>query len=303
MAEDVAVSEETLTDALSLLVNMGKVLLQNAKEEAAASLENFVPHKITTLFGLITAGANFYKSLGVKKKSEAEAIWQKSYHCAAVREQVEELLQLENEWDSFLESVDEGLQTTDVQLSGGNKTDSLSPETLFTDGRSGKSVTLGQYLGQGQSLLLVLTRHFGCLLSRDHVTELEACQALLEARSVRVLIVSFGSVEGAQLWLEQTGCTFDILLDPQRKVYRSFGLGSSYIKVMKFDCLLQYSNYVAANIDFPDFPHRLLEDLYQLGGDFLLDDAGKVLLSHPSKNPLDRPTVEDVLQAVDRELH
>uniref|UniRef100_A0A3Q0RKV2 Selenoprotein L n=1 Tax=Amphilophus citrinellus TaxID=61819 RepID=A0A3Q0RKV2_AMPCI len=109
------------------------------------------------------------------------------------------------------------------------------------------------------------------------------------------------SVEGAQLWLEQTGCTFDILLDPQRKVYRSFGLGSSYIKVMKFDCLLQYSNYVAANIDFPDFPNVCLS--FQLGGDFLLDDAGKVLLSHPSKNPLDRPTVEDVLQAVDRELH
>lgn len=35
MAEDVAVSEETLTDGLTLLVNMGKVLLQNAKEEAA----------------------------------------------------------------------------------------------------------------------------------------------------------------------------------------------------------------------------------------------------------------------------
>uniref|UniRef100_A0A3Q2WUN5 Uncharacterized protein n=1 Tax=Haplochromis burtoni TaxID=8153 RepID=A0A3Q2WUN5_HAPBU len=182
----------------------------------------------------------------------------------------------------FLESVDKDLQTTDVQLSGGKTADSLSPETLFTDGRSGRSVTLSQYLGQGQNLLL-----------------LTANQALLEARSVRVLVVSFGSVEGAQLWLEQTGCTFDILLDPQRKVYRSFGLGSSYAKVMKFGCLLQYSDYVVANIDFPDFPHRLLEDSYQLGGDFLLDSAGKVLLSHPSKNPLDRPTVEDVLQSVD----
>uniref|UniRef100_A0A669CIJ4 Uncharacterized protein n=3 Tax=Oreochromis niloticus TaxID=8128 RepID=A0A669CIJ4_ORENI len=161
MAEDVAVSEETLTDGLTLLVNMGKVLLQNAKEEAADSLENFVPHKITTLFGLITAGAKFYSSIEVKKKCEAEAVWQKSYHNAVVREQVQELQQLEKEWDSFLESVDKDLQTTDVQLSGGKMADSLSPETLFTDGRSGKSVTLSQYLGQGQNLLLVLLRHFG----------------------------------------------------------------------------------------------------------------------------------------------
>jgi len=48
-----------------------------------------------------------------------------------------------------------------------------------------------------------------------HVASL---QAALEARSVRVLVVSFGGMEGAQLWLEQTGCTFDLLLDPQRKV-------------------------------------------------------------------------------------
>ncbi|KAI3364491.1 hypothetical protein L3Q82_011272, partial [Scortum barcoo] len=241
------------------------------------SLENFVPYKITTLFGLITAGADFYKSIGVKKKSDAEATWQKFYHHAAVREQVDELLQLESEWDSFLESVDRGLQTSDGQLSGRQIADSLSPDAPLTDARTEKSVTLGQYLVQGQKLLL----------------------AALEARSTRVVVVAFGSVEGARLWLEQTGCTYDMLLDPQRKIYRSFGLGSSYAKVMKFGCLLRYSEYEAAGRDFPDFPPRLLEDIYQLGGDFLLDAAGKVLLSHPSKNPLDRPSVTDILQAVE----
>lgn len=161
MAEDVTASDETLTSGLTLLVNLGNVLLQNAKQDAEVSLENFVPHKITTLLGLITAGAHLYKSLGVKKKSEAEAIWQKCYHKAAVREQLEVLLQLESEWDSFLESVDRGLKTTDRQLSGAKTADSLSPDTSFTDGRSGECVTLGHYLGQGRKLLLVLIRHFG----------------------------------------------------------------------------------------------------------------------------------------------
>lgn len=116
---------------------------------------------------------------------------------------------------------------------------------------------------------------------------------------MRVLVVSFGSVEGAQLWLEQTGCTFNIVLDQQRKIYRSFGLGSSYAKVMRFGCLLQYGEYGAVDRDFPDIPPRLLEDIYQMGGDFLLDDTGKVLLPHPCKTPLDRPTVSHILQAVD----
>uniref|UniRef100_A0A3B4WT94 Thioredoxin-like protein AAED1 n=1 Tax=Seriola lalandi dorsalis TaxID=1841481 RepID=A0A3B4WT94_SERLL len=108
---------------------------------------------------------------------------------------------------------------------------------------------------------------------------------LRTARPLRVLVVSFGSLEGAQLWLEQTGCTFDMLLDPQRKIYRSFGLGSSYAKVMKFD----KKNYIHA---------ALMRLLFQMGGDFLLDEAGKVLLSHPSKTPMDRLTVKDILQAV-----
>ncbi|CAG5928457.1 unnamed protein product, partial [Menidia menidia] len=132
MAEDA----EALSGSLALFSDLTRVLLQDVRREAAASLEALVPHKITTLFGLITAGADLYRSLGVKTKSEAEA----------------------GEWDSFLKQVDDGLQASDGLL---------------------------------------------------------------------------------------------------------FGLGSSYAKVMRFGCLLQYSEYVAAGRDFPDVPPRLLEDIYQ----------------------------------------
>lgn len=131
------------------------------------------------------------------------------------------------------------------------------------------------------------------------MAELEAKQALLEARSVRVLIISFSVLEGAQLWLEQTGCKFPMLLDQQRMIYKSFGLGSSFSKVMRFGCLLTYSEFGAVNKNFPEVPARLLEDLYQMGGDFMIDQTGKVILSHPCKTPLDRPSVEDILKAAD----
>lgn len=48
------------------------------------------------------------------------------------------------------------------------------------------------------------------------------------------------------------------------QIYKSFGLGSSCAKVMKFSCLLQYSEYGAVDRDFPDVPSRLLEDIYQV---------------------------------------
>lgn len=124
------------------------------------------------------------------------------------------------------------------------------------------------------------------------------------------------------------------------QVYRSFGLGSSYADVMRFDCLLQYSEYEANDRNFPDFPSRLQGNIYQvpmcpfscsskcdfdemiegrassqflssmitwlvfqMGGDFLLDKTGKVLFSHYCKTPLDRPNLEDVLQAADSTEH
>lgn len=129
------------------------------------------------------------------------------------------------------------------------------------------------------------------------MAELQASKADLEAQSVQVLVVAFGSFEGAQFWLEQTGCIFNMVLDGQRKVYRTFGLGSFYSKVMKFDVLLSYSEYGAKGRDFPEVPANLKEDIYQLGGDFMLNEAGKVLLYYPSKNPRDRPSLKDILQA------
>lgn len=35
----------------------------------------------------------------------------------------------------------------------------------------------------------------------------------------------------------------------------------------------------------------------QMGGDFMLDDRGKVVFHYPCKNPLDRPSVEHIVKA------
>lgn len=128
------------------------------------------------------------------------------------------------------------------------------------------------------------------------MAELEGSRAALEARSVKVVVVAFGAPKGARLWLQQTGCSLDLVLDPHRKIYRSFGLISSCAKVMNFDSMLRYSEYQAADRSFPEFPMHMLEDIYQMGGDFLLSGTNKVLLSHPSKYPMDRPTLGDILR-------
>ena len=43
-------------------------------------------------------------------------------------------------------------------------------------------------------------------------------QADLESASAQVLVISFGLREGALLWLDDTKCSFPMLLDPDRQV-------------------------------------------------------------------------------------
>ncbi|KAL7872486.1 hypothetical protein SRHO_G00074690 [Serrasalmus rhombeus] len=150
----------------------------------------------------------------------------------------------------------------------------LSPDMQLTDVRSKESVSL------------------------DHLTELRDNKALLEAQSVQVLVVSYGSLEGAEFWLAQTGYEFDMVFDPERKVYQAFSLGSSFSKVMNFSNLLRYSEYHVTKRSFPQVPLQFIHDLFQMGGDFVLDEGGAVMFSHRCQSPVDRPSAEHILAAL-----
>lgn len=115
---------------------------------------------------------------------------------------------------------------------------------------------------------------------------------------MRVLVVSYGSLEGATFWLDQTGTEFDMLFDEERAVYQAFSLGSSFAKVMKFKSLLHYSEFMVMNRQFPEVPPQFIDDLFQMGGDFVLDEGGKVIFSYRCKSPVDRPSPAQILGAV-----
>ena len=45
--------------------------------------------------------------------------------------------------------------------------------------------------------------------------------------------ISFGAEHWARAWLQETGSPFPLLLDPERATYRTYGLGSSFIRVWR----------------------------------------------------------------------
>uniref|UniRef100_A0A3B3Z8R8 Uncharacterized protein n=1 Tax=Periophthalmus magnuspinnatus TaxID=409849 RepID=A0A3B3Z8R8_9GOBI len=121
---------------------------------------------------------------------------------------------------------------------------------------------------------------------------------LLESHGVRVLVVSFGCRDGATHWISETGCAFDMLLDPQRQLYVAFSLGSSLWKVLNFRNMLVYGEYVAQDQEFPKDLPSIQDDMFQLGGDFVLNEHGSVLFSHCCQSPIDRPSVYRILSGI-----
>ncbi|XP_071752997.1 prostamide/prostaglandin F synthase-like [Centroberyx gerrardi] len=254
------------------------------KESKEGSLEEFIRKKIRieqnqSLLGLIEAGAALYR------------------RCAALRDAVEDFLQLEVQWDAFLQHLDDELHLSAKILDQGQQARWISPDTPLLNARTGETLTLEKYLGKGEKILLVLIRQFSCLLCRLHLKHLETNQRSLDAHSIRVVVVSFGCQEGASHWLQETGCQYDMLLDPHRQIYSIFGLGASLKKVLNFSNMLLYAEYVVDNMEFPRGLPSVEDDMFQLGGDFVLDEHGRVLFSHCCQSPIDRPSVEDILAA------
>ena len=121
----------------------------------------------------------------------------------------------------------------------------------------------------------------------------QLCQqkAELDRLGVEVLIISFGRPKSARKWLAETCRSFQMLLDPERVVYRAYGNGRSWLRSWNLRTLRRYVQLLAGGRKW----RGIQGDSTQLGGDFVTDEDGPVLLVHRSQDPTDRPSVSDLL--------
>ena len=115
----------------------------------------------------------------------------------------------------------------------------------------------------------------------------EAFQAL----NTDVVTISFGIEYWARMWLQETQSPYPFLVDPERNAYHAFGLQSSIVRSWMPQNLWFYAKATLQGRE--KFGKR--GDPHQLGGDFIVDSQGIVRLAHPSKEPTDRPSVNQLL--------
>jgi peroxiredoxin len=115
-------------------------------------------------------------------------------------------------------------------------------------------------------------------------------------RNVKIVVVSFEAGFLARGYVEETSLAWPLLVDDTRETYRNYGmLTASFWDVWGPKTLWVYLKEILKGRKLK----KSEGDVYQRGGDVLIDPGGTVRLHYVGASPADRPTVEALLDRID----
>ena len=124
---------------------------------------------------------------------------------------------------------------------------------------------------------------------------MSAARAAIEEAGAEVVVVTFEPWERLAAYRDDHALGMRVVSDPERVVYRGLGLGRGSLgRVWGPRVLWRYVRLLWGGRRM----ERLGSDLYQLGGDAVLDRRGEVAWLHRSTDPVDRPPVAALVAAV-----
>lgn len=120
---------------------------------------------------------------------------------------------------------------------------------------------------------------------------------LAEMPEAVVALVTFTRQRNLRGYRGRLGLPYAVLTDESRATYRAYGLGRGrWWRVWGPATLRAYARLLRRGARL----ERPTEDTAQLGGDFVVDPAGRLAYAFRSKGPADRPAVDDLVAAVAR---
>lgn len=124
----------------------------------------------------------------------------------------------------------------------------------------------------------------------------QLCQHLpdLEALNTRIVGISFGGPDKARIWLDKTQVPFILLLDPERKAYRAYGLENFLLRSWEPNVWQRYAQLILTGRKW----RGIQGDSGQLGGDIIVDSNGRIRFAYRSHDPTDRPDIDALLTAL-----
>ncbi len=117
----------------------------------------------------------------------------------------------------------------------------------------------------------------------------------LSQKNVQIKVISFAKVDELKKYQDHFQWKFDLYSDPERKLYQLFGMKKgNTLQVFHPKTVLKYFTYFLQGKKI----EKTKDDIYQLGGDILLDSRGEVRARFCSERPDDRPSMDILLNEI-----
>jgi AhpC/TSA antioxidant enzyme len=127
-----------------------------------------------------------------------------------------------------------------------------------------------------------------------------ALKSEFDRRGVTVIAVSFADPAKLASYQDRHRWPFRLFADPERKVYTAFNLKRlSWFRVFSPATLARYLKLSRRGMKREVYGG---DDIYQSGGDFLVDRSGTILFAYRGQGPADRPAPAKLLLEIDRLL-
>jgi alkyl hydroperoxide reductase subunit AhpC len=117
----------------------------------------------------------------------------------------------------------------------------------------------------------------------------------LERLGIKICVVTFEREFVVRAYIEETQVSWPILIDESRELYSAYGMERGRASdILGFRSWWTYAKLLLRGRRL----RRGEGDIYQLGGDVLVDPHGIVRLHHVGNGPADRPAVSKILDVV-----
>jgi peroxiredoxin len=161
----------------------------------------------------------------------------------------------------------------------------------------GKAVRLSK-LWAKRPLVLAFTRHFGCTQCKEMLDELVAGKARIKKAGLDIAVITQGVPQETKLFAEKHAPGLKVLSDPERKVYRAYGLerGNIFQTFLNFKVWRAVSNARKKGYQVETPPEG--QDAMQMSGTFIINPQGRVLLPFYYDHIADHPPLDLLLEGV-----
>ena len=131
-----------------------------------------------------------------------------------------------------------------------------------------------------------------------HIRELEEHQEKFHRLGCKVVAVHHYKMENLEKWRSYTKCQHQTIADPQRLLYKLFGVGRPPARKSTWS-LFGVNRYASRHAKGEKiYADTELGDALQLGGDVIVDDTGRIVFNYRSTWPPDRVSAKDLISAL-----